>query len=364
MDDERRKFLLRSLLFLLVGALTFVIYLVYFVDLGQMMNEIRQANLLLYSLTFVAAIMDVFFFALAWRYLMRALSFRVSIKKTYAFMWVSIFVDSLIPAESVSGEISRGYLMSKEPNAEMGKVVASLVLHRVIMVLITIATLLTGTLVLFVSNYPLTALVMYLIWFVTIVSAAFLAALVVLCIKAKWMEKLVDFFLRIAVRVFRGRWRLEELRRDALVNLRAFYDGLATMTKNLKHFIGPVVFSFVSWIFSVLVSFLVFAALGFQVDWILISIIVVVFSLTLMIKSVPIGIPAEVGLPELAMAILYVELGNGLNAPITAAIASAVTILTRLVSFAFKFVVGFVATQWVGLKTIMEGMKLGQKDKV
>jgi len=98
------------------------------------------------------------------------------------------------------------------------------------------------------------------------------------------------------------------------------------------------------------------------VDWILMSIIVVVFSLTLMIKSVPIGVPAEVGLPELAMAILYTELGGPLG--ITAALASAVTILTRLVSFAFKFAVGFVVTQWVGLKTIMEDMKLGQKDKV
>jgi uncharacterized protein (TIRG00374 family) len=362
MDDEKRKFLLRSILFLLVGVLIFVIYLVYFVDLGEMMNEIKQANLLLYSLTFAAALLDVFFFALAWRYLMRTLSVRVSVGKTYAFMWVSIFIDSLIPAESVSGEISRAYLMSKEPNAETGKVVVSLVIHRVIMVLITIVTLLTGTLVLFASGYPLTTLVMYLIWLVTIVTVAFLSLVFVLFVKEKWMEKLVDLLLRIAVRIFKGRWRLEELREKALVEVRAFYDGLETLTHDLKHFVGPVFFSFVSWVFSILVFFLVFAALGFRVDWVLMSIIVVVFSLTLMIKSIPVGVPAEVGLPELAMAILYTELGGPLG--ITVALASAITILTRLVSFAFKFAVGFVATQWVGLKTIMEGMKLGQKDKV
>jgi len=293
---------------------------------------------------------------------MRALSVRVSIGKTYAFMWVSIFIDSIIPAESVSGEISRAYLMSKEPNAETGKVVVSLVIHRVIMVLITIATLLVGALVLFISNYPLTILVMYLIWLVTIVGVAFLSSIFVLCLKEKWMEKLVDLLLRIVVRIFRGRWRLEELREKALVELRHFYDGLATLKNNLKHFIGPLVFSFVSWVFSVLVSILVFAALGFSVNWVLMSIIVVVFSLSIMIKSVPIGVPAEVGLPELAMAILYTELGGPLG--ITTALASAITILTRLVSFAFKFAVGFVATQWVGLRTIMEGMKLGQKDKV
>lgn len=362
MDDGKKKFLIRSILFLLVGVLIFVIYLVFFVNIGEMMNQIKQANLLVYSLTFAAAVLDVFFFALAWQYLMRALSVRVSVGKTYAFMWVSIFVDSLIPAESVSGEISRVYLMSKEPNAETGKVVVSLVVHRVIMVLITIATLLTGTLILFASGYPLTTLVTYLIWLVTIVTVAFLVSVLVLCAKEKWMEKLVDLLLKIAARIFRGRWRIEELREKALVELRHFYDGLAALAGNLKHFVSPVVFSLVSWVFSILVSFLVFAALGFQINWVLVSIIFVVFSLTLMIKSVPIGVPAEVGLPELAMAILYTELGGPLG--ITAALASAVTILTRLVSFAFKFAVGFVATQWVGLKTIMEGMRLGQKDKV
>jgi uncharacterized protein (TIRG00374 family) len=362
MDDDRRKFLVRSILFSLVGILIFVIYLVFFVNMGEMVDQIKQTNLLLYSLTFAAALLDVFFFALAWQYLMRALSVKVSVGKTYAFMWVSIFVDSLIPAESVSGEISRAYLMSKEPNAETGKVVVSLVTHRVIMVLITIATLLAGTLILFVSGYVLTTLVMYLIWLVTIVTVIFLVSVLVLCMKEKWMEKLVDLFLRIAVRILRGRWRIEELREKALLELRHFYDGLAALAENPKHFIGPVFFSFVSWFLSILVSFLVFAALGFQISWVLTSIIIVVFSLTLMIKSVPIGVPAEVGVPELVMAVLYTELGRPLG--ITVALASAVTILTRLVSFAFKFAVGFGATQWVGLKTIMEGLKLGQKDKV
>jgi uncharacterized protein (TIRG00374 family) len=362
MDDERKKFLIRTILFSLVGILIFVIYLVFFVNIWEMIDQIKQANLWIYSLTFAAALLDVFFFALAWQYLMRALSVKVSIGKTYAFMWVSIFVDSLIPAESVSGEISRAYLMSKEPNAETGKVVVSLVIHRVIMVLITIVTLLTATLILFVSGYTLTTLVMYLIWLVTIVTVVFLVLVLVLCMKEKWMEKLVDLLLRIAVRIFRGRWRIEELREKALVELRHFYDGLAALSGNLKHFISPVFFSFVSWFFSILVSFLVFVALGFQISWVLTSIIIVVFSLTLMIKSVPVGVPAEVGVPELVMAVLYTELGGPLG--ITAALASAVTILTRLVSFAFKFAVGFAATQWVGLKTIMEGLKLGQKDKV
>jgi uncharacterized protein (TIRG00374 family) len=93
-------------------------------------------------------------------------------------------------------------------------------------------------------------------------------------------------------------------------------------------------------------------------DWNLIGIIIVVFSLSVAIKSVPVGVPAEVGLPELVMAILYTQLG------IPPEISAAVTILSRLASFWFKFAIGFVATQWFGIKAIMDGMKLGQKDKV
>jgi uncharacterized protein (TIRG00374 family) len=362
MDAERKKFLIRSALLILVGLLVFVIYLVFFVDVGDMIKEISEANPLTYSLAFGVALLDVLFFAMAWRYLMRALSVKVSLKKTYAFMWISIFIDSIIPAESVSGEISRAYLMSKEPNADTGKVVVSLVIHRVIMVLITIATLLAGALVLFASHYPLSTLITYLIWLVTLVTGAFLVSVFVLCVKRNWMEGLVDFLLRLGVRIFRGRWHLEELRERALVELKSFYEGLGILTGNLKHFISPLVFSLASWILSLLVTLLVFASLDFSVGWNLFSIIIVVFSLSVMIKSIPVGVPAEVGLPELVMAVLFTELGGPLG--ITAALASAVTILSRLVSFWFKFVVGFVATQWFGVRTIMDGMKLGQKDKV
>jgi len=362
MDNEKKKFLIRATLFLLLGLLIFIVYLVFFVKIDEMIKVIAQANPFVYSLTFVATLLDGFFFALAWRYLMLALSVRVSLKKTYLFMWVSIFIDSIVPAESISGEISRAYLMSKEPNAETGKVVVSLVIHRVIMVLITIVTLLTGTLILFASHYPLSTLIMYLIWLVTIFTVIFLVAVLLLCVKEKWMERIVNFLIKLVVRIFRGRWRLEELRETALVELRSFYEGLETLSSNLKHFIGPVVFSILSWFFSVLVSFLVFISLGFHVDWNLTSIIIVVFSLSIAIKSVPIGIPAEVGLPELAMVILYTELGGPLG--ITPEISTAVTILSRVVSFVFKFIIGFAATQWVGIKTIMDGMKLGQKDKI
>jgi uncharacterized protein (TIRG00374 family) len=356
LDAERKKFLIRSLILLLIGLLVFVVYLVFFVNIGEMIEKISQANPFIYFLTFVAALLDVFFFALAWRYLMRALSVRVSIWKTYIFMWVSIFIDSIIPAESVSGEISRAYLMSREPQAETGKVVVSLVIHRIIMVLITIVTLLSGVLVLFVSGYPLSAFLMYLIWLVTIVAVAFLAFVFVLLVKEKWMERFVDMLLRITCRIFRGRWHLEELRERALVEVRAFYDGLETLGGDLKHFVWPVVSSFVSWMFSVLVLFLVFVSLGFSVNWTLWSIVVVVFSLIITIKSIPVGVPAEIGLPEIAMTFLFTAMG------IAPDISAAVTILSRLVSFAFKFVIGFVATQWVGIKTIMDGMKLGQKD--
>lgn len=358
MDVERKKFLIRSSALLLIGLLVFVVYLVFFVNIGEMIEKISQANPFIYALTFVAALLDVFFFALAWRYLMRALSVRVSVWKTYVFIWVSIFIDSIIPAESVSGEISRAYLMSREPEAETGKVVVSLVIHRIIMVLITIVTLLSGVLVLFVSGYTLSAFVMYLIWLVTIVAAAFLACVFVLLVKEKWMERFVDLLLRIACRIFRGRWRLGELRERALVEVRSFYDGLETLGGDLKHFVLPVVFSFVSWIFSILVLFMVFVSLGFSISWTLWSIVVVVFSLIVTIKSVPVGVPAEVGLPEIAMTFLFTAMG------IAPGVSAAVTILSRLVSFAFKFVVGFVATQWVGIKTIMDGMKLGQKDEV
>jgi uncharacterized membrane protein YbhN (UPF0104 family) len=87
-------------------------------------------------------------------------------------------------------------------------------------------------------------------------------------------------------------------------------------------------------------------SLGFPVSW---SIILITATIVLAVKSVPIGVPFEVGLPEITMTTLYTSL-LGLQ---YAGICATATILTRIITLWFRFIVGFLAQQWLELRPII-----------
>ena len=64
----------------------------------------------------------------------------------------------------------------------------------------------------------------------------------------------------------------------------------------------------------------------------------------LAVKSIPVGIPFEVGIPEATMTTLYIAMG------VDAALAATVTILTRIITLWLRFFTGFVAQQYLELK--------------
>jgi uncharacterized membrane protein YbhN (UPF0104 family) len=68
-------------------------------------------------------------------------------------------------------------------------------------------------------------------------------------------------------------------------------------------------------------------------------------------QSIPVGIPAEVGLVEIVMSSLYGLLG------VDAGIAIAATILTRLLLVWLRMLVGLIAVQWIDLKDLAKNLR-------
>lgn len=352
MVRERTKPIARAVGFLLVGLLVFIVYVVFFVDVDKMIRTIKEANYLYYSFAAVLSIMNILLFTLAWQYLMRPLSAKISLKRLFTIVWASIFVDLVVPAESVSGDVTRVYLASRQSGVEVGKVAASVVSHRVLNMVITTVALLSGFFLLIATNHPLSSAIFYLVWLVAITTTFFLVLILTILVKEKWGRNAVDLVLRLAARFLKGHFHLNELRRKAAKGLRHFYDSLETFASKPASMIVPVVFALLSWASSILMSAMVFLSVRYPIDW---AVIIVVSSLSIAIKSIPTGVPAEVGLPEFAMTFLYTALGI----PIASSVA--ITILTRLLTFALRFVIGFAAAQRIGVQSLLDGLKLRRK---
>jgi uncharacterized membrane protein YbhN (UPF0104 family) len=90
--------------------------------------------------------------------------------------------------------------------------------------------------------------------------------------------------------------------------------------------------------------YLTFLSVGyFQISW---GAILVVSAIFIAVKSIPAGVPFEVGLPEITMTTLLIFFG------VPAEISATVTILSRLLTLWMRFFIGFGAQQWIGIKAI------------
>jgi uncharacterized protein (TIRG00374 family) len=345
MVSMKYKVTWKAVLFPLIGLAAFFLYIYIFnVDILQIIAIVQGINLYIYLLAAVAVLLDTLFFTLAWHFLLRFLSVKLSIAKSMLFVWFGIFIDILIPAESISGEISKIYLVTKEQNGTTGKVTASLVAQRLIGMSINIVTLLVGAVLLLMERQLFGTIFFNLILILVALTFIFLLLLILLCIKEKWTLGIVNAIIRFAEWISRGRWKLTTVRKEVVEAAKAFHGAMREFGHAPKTLIIASSFSIISWILALAVFYLSFLSIGYtSISW---GAILVICSIFAAAKSIPIGVPFEVGLPEITLTTLFSFVGVPLVKSAT------VTILMRILTLWFRFIIGFAAQQWLGIKAI------------
>jgi uncharacterized protein (TIRG00374 family) len=345
MDSIKPKITWKTFVMPAIGLLAFVVYLILFkVDIPGILEKARLVNPLTYSIAIILVIVDPLLFAASWWVMLNFLSIKVSVFKAYLYTWYGIFIDIILPGESVSSEISRVYLVTRDVPGTSGKAVASVVTHRMMSMGMTVATMMFGTAMLLGQGQTNTIL-FNLSLLSAILTSISLVFLILLCTRENWAMKLVNMVLGFVEYVGRGRWKLDKIREDAHKAARIFHESMKELGHNPRILVESTSLFVLSWIASASVPYFVFLAIGFPVDW---SAILITSAIVSAIKSIPIGIPFEVGLPEIVMTLLY-----GFVSPvITTQIAATVTVLTRILTLWMRFFIGFVAQQWLEYKAI------------
>jgi len=334
----------KSFLLPIIGLIVFFLYIYIFnVDILQIITIVQSINIYVYLLAAVLVILDTFFFTLAWYFLLKVLSVKLSIMKAQLFVWFGIFVDTLIPAESISGEISKIYLASKEQNGTTGRVTASIVAQRLIGMSVNIIILFVGAFLLLFEGH-LFGLMLDLILLLVALTFVFLLLIMLLCVKEQWTMRILDAIIVFIERVSRGRWKLAKAREETLDAAKAFHSAMREFGHSPKKLFIPSSLSLISWIISPVVFYLSFLSVGYSsISW---GAILVIYAIFMAAKSIPIGVPFEVGLPEITLTTLFIWVGVDWQ------IAATVTILIRLLTLWLRFFIGFGAQQWLGIKAM------------
>jgi len=358
MTSAKFKVTWKTLILPLIGIVAFLAYLYLFqVDIPEIVATIQTANAFIYSAAFFLIFVDTFFYAMAWRVLLTYLSVKLSVLKAYLYVWYGAFMDLIIPAESISGEISRVYLITREQgNGVSGKVIASLVAHRLISMSVGLTTIIVGVCLLLTES-SLNPLVFNLSLFLIFTTLLFLVLLLLLCVKKDWILKVINRLLGFFERFTRGKWKFTKVRGDVIRTAEMFHDSMKKFGRAPKVITLSVFLSSLSWLSYLAISYMVFMAIGFPTSFRLWSIVLVTHAIVTAIKSVPIGVPFEVGLPEITMTTLYAVLGIPMNVSATS------TILNRLLTVWLRFFVGFSIQQWIEIKAVKTSLKVSAKEK-
>jgi uncharacterized protein (TIRG00374 family) len=345
----------KTVLLPIIGLVAFFLYIYLFnVDIQGIIATAQRADPILYFLAILISLAEVFFYAVSWRTLLNSLRVKISVIKSYLFVWYGIFMDIIVPAESISGEVCRIYLVAREQNGTSGKVVASLVMHRLLGMGINIAVLIIGISLLF-SEAHVDPIIFNLILFLTVAIAAILFLLILLSFKEKLSLKVINALIRIGDFLTRGKWKLfNKLKEEVYRSAKMFHDSMQEYRRKPRALAVSLFLLAVNWACSLSIPYLVFLSLGFPVSW---SVILITSAIVVAVKSIPIGIPFEVGLPEITMTTLYVGLG------VPGDISATVTILSRIITLWLRFFIGFVAQQWIELKPIVTSSSTATAEK-
>ena len=352
-EAPRPKLNWKTALFPIIGLVAFFAYIYLFqVDIPAIIVTAQTADPLPYALAIALSVLEVLFYAVSWRALLNFLNIKLSVIRSYLFVWYGIFLDIIIPAESVSGEAVRVYLIQREQGINScGPTVASLVTHRLLGMAMNVAVLFAGMGLLFVEGQT-SGLILSLILFLAGGITAILVLLIVFSFKEQWSLKVINGLIKAAQFITRGRWKgLAKIKEDACRVTRSFHDSMKKFGRNPKPLALSLLGLGVAWILSLSVSYLVFLSLRTPISW---SVILITSAIVLAVKSIPVGIPFEVGLPEITMTTLYTSLlAPTLGFQVAAEISATATILNRIITLWLRFFIGLGAQQYLDLKPVL-----------
>lgn len=339
-EAPKPRFTRRILLFVVIGLAVLAIYLYYFIGTVNVVDVIKHTNLLWYTSAFVAFLLSVLFYTLAWRSLLRNLDIKTKIREALLYSWAGMFFDSVVPDPGWSGDITKAYMLSKSSGQEPGRIVASIVSQKIIVTAVTVGSLIFG-LALLALNYTPSSNVLLFIAIVLFLTVFSLFMILYLSTNEKATGKILGWIIRAGSFVLRDHWNPQDFRKKAEQLLKRFHEGIRTLGSNPKALVRPISLSLLAWGFDISIIFLTFASLGYAAP---VDKVLIVYALTGSLQAVGVSF---LGFTEIIVSSSYAILG------IPAAISVSATLLTRVVTLWFKLIVSYFVFQWAGIGLLL-----------
>ncbi len=313
-----------------VGFAVFLVYLLLFGDLGDVVSVISTANIGYYALAFGCVLGSIVFNTLAWKSMLRGMSVETKFRRAFNLSLVGTFVDALVPG-GWAGDVFKAYLLSKEQQGTGAKAAASIVMKNVVELIVTFAALITG-IVLLTLNYSLEGTILFVLGVAMFLMALPIVIIIYLSVNYTAAARLMGWLKRVSARV-RGKPVENGIGAKLENQLKDFHEGVMIVKSSPRSLGRPVLYQVASWVCDILALFAIFASLGY-----IVGPDKVIITNTLVVGLQTQGV-ALAGFAQMVSSTVYTVLG------ITPIVAIASSLLAGFASFWFKMGVSFLAFQ-------------------
>lgn len=326
----------------LIGIVAFILYIIIINissenGLSQIIINFQKINPIYYAIAVASSLLEMFFFTYSWKTLLDNLSLKLSFVRATLYVFYGNFIDTLLPAGSTTSDLTRVYLVTKEyGKTKGGLAVASLVMHRFIGMGMNVLVLAIGAILLLNEAQATKDLYMNLIIIATVVIAVVLIVLIAILTNEKISAKFISSLLNLSSKF--GHFKFINLRNNMHESVQNYHESMKQYVKSPKALIFSFLLMVITWFFSLTTQYLVFQSLGVSIS---LAAIAITAGIALAVSAVPGGI---IGIPDATMLTLYTAFTGD---PV---IATVSTLLIRFLTLWLRFIIGFVAQQWLELK--------------
>ncbi len=308
----------KSILLLLLGIILMIPLLAAF-DLNNALKSLKAIGFIPVILSFVSIHLGVFFYNMGWYELLER---KAPFKDVFLIGWTSLFINLLIPAGSTTGEVARTYFITKKSKISLGQALSTIVAHRVVMIVPFIVSIVLG------MSYLVNLVGLGHNTIITITVAITMLAISFYLIYKLSMEEsrllmLIEFFERKLKRDFTT---LKEI-------VIEYSEAFRNLMRKRKELAISLACAFLNWIFDMLPIFIYFYALGYWIDPLM---GILIYSVSIIMVLIPIGIPGNTGIREWVMTGLLSAMGfNKGDALAITLVSSTITVFLNELVFGF-----------------------------
>lgn len=332
---------------IIISLPIFLVYLFFTAGISELAGIFEKLDLrsfLLYHTgALIMVLLSALFYSMSWNEIIESMGIKIGLKKAFLYSWSGIFVDLITPFETVSGEIVRIYLAQRETGEQPGKIIASVVSHRIVVTLMSLGSL-TVSSILLTIKYSVNPDIFYVLLAIILCLAALIALLLFASLKRGAIERIINPILNFIASIFKGRINLLETRNKVYTNLQYFYSSFRHLGSQRRALIWAVFYGFLAWFLHLSVFFLSFYAINLPEMAARASEIIIVYSIIMALQASPISLAP--GLIEIVMTNIYSVLGFPM------AISGLATLLIRIATFWFPIIFGGIVSQWTGVKNV------------